>query len=183
MIEKYGVISPFSLQVIRDKSKITCNEKYNTDYFGSSDQWESKLDRNDIARKAWETKIKNGTCSKSFPEEKLNNILLLLFNKNDIIRQKRIIGQWIDFYIISLNLYIQVDGIYWHGLNRDINIIKLGKTTQDIKIYKQILRDEKLNKYMTENNMKLLRITDINVLKSSIEDIQNLLKDNSDAML
>lgn len=183
MIEKYGVISPFSLLDFKEKSKATCKEKYGVDYFTQSDQWESKLDRFDIAEKAWATKIKNNTCSKSAPEEKLNLILISIFGEPDIIRQKKIIKQWVDFYIISLDLYIQVDGIYWHGLNRNINIIKLGKTTQDIKIYKQILRDEKLNNYMNENNMKLLRLTDIEVLKYSIDDIKNLLKGDKDAML
>lgn len=183
MIEKYGTISPFSLFNCKEKSKVTCKEKYGVDFFAQSGQWESKLDRSDIAQKAWATKIINGTCSKSAPEEKLNIILVSILGKSDIIRQKKVIKQWVDFYIISLDLYIQVDGIYWHGLNRDVDMIKLGKTTQDIKIYKQILRDEKLNNYMNENNMKLLRLTDVEVLKYSIDDIKNLLKDNYDAML
>ena len=122
------------------------------------------------------TKIKNGTCSKSNPEEYLYEILLHFFTESDIQRQVPVIRQWVDFYIKSINLYIQVDGIYWHGLNRDLETIKLGKTTQDKKIYKQILRDEKLNKYIKDNNISLLRITDEELKSFTKEQIITIIK-------
>jgi endogenous inhibitor of DNA gyrase (YacG/DUF329 family) len=173
--EKYGVKSRLESPIILNKIKKTNLEKYGQEIYAGSEDWESKLDRDEIARKAWLTKISNGSCSKSNQEDLLYEILVGNFDQINIQRQVPIIKQWIDFYIQSLNLYIQVDGIYWHGLNRDIETIKLGLTTQDKKIYKQILRDKELNNYMRINNMKLLRITDEQIKKLSSEEIIKII--------
>jgi hypothetical protein len=174
-LEKYGVKSRLESMFILEKIKETCLQKYGQETYAGSDDWESKIDRNEIVKKAWLTKIKNGSCSKSGPEEKLNEILVAKFGSDNVQRQVSMLRQWVDFYVLPLNLYIQVDGVYWHGLNRNIEIIKLGKTSQDKKIYKQILRDEKLNKYMKENNMKLIRITDDEIKSLTKEEILYIL--------
>jgi hypothetical protein len=174
-LTRYGVKNILSSLEIQEKIKSTNLERYGREVYAGGDDWESKLDRDDIARKAWLTKIKNGSCSKSAPEERLATILEKEFGKENIHRQILTIKQWIDFYIVSLDLYIQVDGIYWHGLNRDLEIIKLGKTSQDQKIYKQILRDEKLNDYMKNNNKKLVRITDLKIKNSSDAEILDII--------
>jgi len=105
-------------------------------------------------------------------------------NKQHIVdHNKQYVKKWIDFYIPSIDLYIQVDGVYWHGINRPKEDIALQKTSQDIKIYKQILRDEKLNQYMKENKFKLLRITDEQINNMSDEAIINYIKEISYASL
>ena len=174
-ISKYGVKNILSSPEIQEKIKNTNLEKYGREVYAGGDDWESKLDRDEIVRKAWLTKIKNGTCSKSAPEERLAIILEKEFGEDNIRRQVLMIKQWIDFYVVSLDLYIQIDGIYWHGLNRDLDIIKLGKTSQDQKIYKQILRDEKLNEYMKISNKKLVRITDSKIKNSSDTEILDII--------
>lgn len=181
--DKYGVSSVLSLKTIRDKIKETCTEKYGNETYVGSDDWKSKCDFDQMAQKAWETKLKNGSCSKSLPEERLYKILTVLYGANNVQRQVPIIKQWIDFYITTLDTYIQVDGVYWHGLNRDIEIIKQGNTSQDKKIYKQILRDEKLNNYMTDNNYKLIRITDEEINSKTDDDIFNYIKGKINANL
>jgi hypothetical protein len=175
-LRKYGVKSILNSPEIKQKIRKSNLEKYGQEVYAGSDDWESKLDRIEIARKAWLTKIENGTCSKSAPEEKLFLLLESVFGKSDIKRQVRVIRRWIDFYIISIDLYIQVDGVYWHGLNRNIELIKLGKTSQDRKIYKQILRDQKLNQYMKDNNFRLVRLTDEQIKTYLPEDIIAILK-------
>ena len=87
------------------------------------------------------------------------------------------IRQWIDFYIVSINLYIQVDGVYWHGLNRSLKEIRLQKTSQDKKIYKQILRDRKLNKYMKKEQLRLVRITDDEISEKTDNEIILLIRE------
>lgn len=175
-LNNYGVKSVMSSPEIRKKIEKVFQKKYGRRSFTGTDEHKSKCDFKQIAQKAWLTKIKNGTCSKSGSEEKLNIILINEFGISNIKRQVSMTRQWIDFYITSLDLYVQVDGVYWHGLNRDIEIIKKGTTSQDIKIYKQILRDEKLNGFMKENKMKLIRITDEQLDNKSPEEIINILK-------
>lgn len=159
-LEQYGVESRLEAPEILEKIKQTNLAKYGRETYVGSEDHLSKIDHKDIARKAWETKIKNGTCQKSGPEETLNDLLVKIFGQESIKRQIFMIRQWIDFWVAPLSLYIQVDGVYWHGLNRPLKEIKKQKTSQDKNIYEQVLRDRKLNKHMKKNNMKLLRITD-----------------------
>jgi len=177
-IINYGVKTIMASPLIQEKIRKTCKEKYGRETYTGTEDHKSKCDYKDIAQKAWNTKIKNGTCSKSKPEEKLFDIIKKNFGVDDIFRQISVIKQFVDFYIKSKDLYIQVDGVYWHGLNRKTKDIKLGKTRQDLKIYKQILRDRKLNKYMKNNNKKLIRITDEHIKKLSDADILKLLEKN-----
>lgn len=176
-MKKYGTESRLEAKEILDKIKQTNIQKYGKEIFAGSQEHIKKLDYVSIAAKAWTTKILNGTCSRSAPEERVNKILTKTFGVSDIIRQQELIGQWIDFYIKSIDTYIQVDGVYWHGLNRKFSEIKLQKTAQDQKIYKQILRDRKLNKYMKKNNMKLVRITDAQVKKMTSEELISIIKE------
>lgn len=175
-LEKYGVPSALEAKEVLEKIKKTCVEKYGRETFAGSEEHQSKLDYKEISRKGWITKIKKGNCSKSLPEEKMNSILCEEFGTENVERQVFIIRQWVDFYIKSIDVYIQVDGEYWHGLNRPIEVISEQKTSQDVKIYRQIQRDEKLNKYMLDNNMRIIRITDVQLKELSAQDILNIIK-------
>lgn len=157
-LKQYGVKSRLESDEILQKIKITNISKYGRETFVGSEKHKSIMDYENNSKKGWLTKIKNGTCSKSKVEERINDILVTSGYK--FLRQVPLIKQWIDFFIQDLNLYIQVDGVYWHGLNRPIDEIAIGSTLQDKKIYKQILRDSKLNDYAKENNLLLLRLTD-----------------------
>lgn len=161
-LEKYGVKSHLEVPEILEKIKQTCKEKYGRETFAGSEQHKQSLDYQDIVKKAWKTKLSNKTTKNisSKQEERVNLILINFFNSKNIIRGKRLIKQFIDFYIKSMNLFIQIDGVYWHGLNRSFEEIGKQKTRQDVKILKQIERDKKLNLYCEQNQLKLLRITD-----------------------
>jgi very-short-patch-repair endonuclease len=174
-LDKYGVDHGMKTKEVKNRLRKICLEKYGKETFLGSDVWRSKVDHKDIARKAWLTKIKNGSCSTSRTEENLYLLLCDIFGADDIVRQVYIIRQWVDFYIKSLNLYLQLDGIYWHGLNRDISQIKNSNIRQDKKIYQNYLRDQKLNSYMKEKGLKMVRITDEFFNKSCKQDIVNLL--------
>lgn len=175
-MKQYGVKSRLESKEILKKISDTCTEKYGTRVFVGSEIWKSKMDFQKNAKKAWETRIRNGSCSKSKPEENFYNVLCKEFGIEDIKRQIPMIRQWIDFYIVSLDLYVQLDGIYWHGLNRDINTIKNSSARQDKKIYKNYLRDQKLNKYTKENNIKMLRITDEKFNKMTNKEVISMIR-------
>ena len=175
-LKKYGVDHGMKSELGKNNFKKACLEKYGTPAFAGSEIWRLKIDPKEIAQKAWKTKIKNGTCSTSIPEEKLYVVLCDEFGFENVQRQVSIMRQWIDFYIISINLYVQLDGIYWHGLDRDINEIKKSPTRLDKHIYKTHLRDRKLDEYMKNNNMKMIRITDIFFNKSNKEEIIKILR-------
>ena len=122
---------------------------------GTKLAWE--LDKENMIRKTVETKRKNGTFkATSKPEEALYQKLLERFDADDIERWVPINKWSIDFYIKSVDTYVQLDGVYWHGLDKSIDFLK----ENDTQRYKWYLKDRQQDKYFSEHNLKLIRITD-----------------------
>ena len=113
--EKYGVEHPYQIPKIRDRMI----EKVQSTYATGIPQekirasWQNK----EILYKAIKTKRQNGTLNFSKPEEDIYQLLLTKFNKEDVIRQYSTpIYKWpCDFYIKSLDLYIEYQGSWVHG--------------------------------------------------------------------
>ena len=53
------------------------------------------------------------------------------------------------------------DGVYWHGLNRPIEIIKESLTPRDHTIYRTWERDRLQEKWFYDHDLKLIRVTDL----------------------
>ena len=117
---------------------------------------------------------KNGTYGKSKIEDAFYCTLCKIFTKKDVDRQITLSeNNWsIDFYIKSIDTYIQFDGVYWHGLNRPIKEIKESKNPRDEKILKTYYRDIEQNRWCNENNIKLIRITDVEYSASTQSEIK-----------
>ena len=67
----------------------------------------------------------------------------------------------IDFFISFIGTFIQLDGVYWHGLDRPILKIKESKSARDQQIYKKWLTDREQDRWFQENKLNLVRITDL----------------------
>jgi len=83
----------------------------------------------------------------------------------------------IDMYIPSINTYVQFDGIYWHGLDRDISEIERAAKQRDIdkSILEARKRDMRQNEWFLKNGKRLVRITDIDFLKNPDVCVQKVL--------
>jgi hypothetical protein len=101
---------------------------------------------------------KNGTYAKSKIEDDFYVFLCKKFI--NVERQISIKGWPIDFYIKDINTYVQFDGVYWHGLNRSLDVIAEYKHPRDVQIHKKYLTDREQDKYFNENELKLIRVTD-----------------------
>jgi very-short-patch-repair endonuclease len=112
----------------------------------------------EVQKKCHQTKKANGSYGKSKMEDQVFEILVELFE--NVIRQEPINGWAIDFFLPDLDLYIQFDGNYYHGLDRPIEKIMEFKTVTDKMIYRTRLKDQEQNKWFSENNIKLLRLTE-----------------------
>ena len=139
----------------------TVREKFGVDYPSQSDIVKEKIDYKDIRRKQHKT-MKDDGCynSQSKEEKEFYKILCNFFNKDDIEINALINNNlWpIDFYIKSINIYVQYDGIYWHGLDRSIEEIKKYKTARDKIIYRKYCTDKKQEKWFKDNNLTLIRV-------------------------
>lgn len=110
-----------------------------------------------MIKKRTETMRTNGTHRQSREEDRFHEFLRQYFS--DIKRQVTIRGRWtIDFYINDIDVYVQFDGIYWHGLDRPIEIIRQHASRQDVIIEQKWKTDQEQVAWFAENNLTLIRI-------------------------
>jgi hypothetical protein len=183
LIKHYGVDNASKSQEIKIKKQKNCFLKNGVKHHMQLDLVKQKYDYSLIARKSHATKKKNGTYSKkqSKVEDEFFNILSNLYPTIDIERHHSINNNDIDFYIKSIDTCIQFDGVYWHGLDRDVDLIKWFKNPRDKVIYSTFLRDQKQNTWFEINKKKLIRFTDKEVLewqkqKNSLEQVRKRIE-------
>lgn len=105
-LKKYGVDNPAKAKTVINKAKETCNEKY-----GGNSPMNSVIVRN----KLMNNKRKHGTFNKSKPEEQTYELLKEKYP--DTIRQYKsdVYPFNCDFYVPSLDLYIECNYHWTHG--------------------------------------------------------------------
>jgi len=160
---RYGAPHPLQSSILRDRLEQRMLVKYGIKNALNHGPIRDKINLIENAHKAHETRKRNGTFRKSRAEDVCYNHLVELFNTENVIRQKLVKNWAIDFYIQNINTYVQLDGVYWHGLNRPIEEILKYKTPRDVQIYKKYLTDREQDCYFNENNLKLVRVTDIEI--------------------
>lgn len=155
-MKKYGVDNPQKVEHIKLKTAQTTFERYGvTSIF--------KLQRcKDNARAAM---IRNALQTSSNAENKFYKSLLSTFDEGDIERQVALEHTpWlIDFYIKSLNVYVQFDGIFWHGLSMPYEtLLEKSKTSLLMKnVLNSYKRDKSQDKWFKNRDKTLVRITDV----------------------
>lgn len=132
----------------------------------------------EFKHKKHESMKRNRTYGSSKIENKVYDSLILIYGKESVERQHSINGWAIDFFIKPLQIYLQVDGIYWHGLDRPTETLKTSKNFRDAYILSNRQKDDNQNKWFLENNLKLVRITDqqITSFNSLNDELINILE-------
>jgi len=197
-IKKYGVEYPTQLHETVEKRRLTCVKKYGVESYTATDEYKKRVKITNLKKygkesflqtkdcraktgskeariKAHETMKRRGSYTKSKTEDIFYAFLCTLFGKSYVLRQAIVNGWSIDFKV--KNTLIQFDGVYWHGLDRDIEIIKEFNHKRDKVIYKTYLRDKVQQQWFSNNNISFLRITDLQ-FNEDIEKVKKFLKDN-----
>lgn len=104
-----------------------------------------------------------------------------LFGRRQIKSGEVVNGWCVDMYVKKLDTYVQVDSVYWHGLDRSIEKILEFKNPRDKTIYETYLRDQEQNDWFKTNSKKLIRFTDKEVLawqkeKKLVQEINSQMK-------
>lgn len=112
-LKNHGVSYPMQNKSIVEKSKQTCLKKYGKEIYAGSSFYKENL--KSIMQKQYETKKSNGTLNTSKPEDFIYEKLKLKFP--DTIRQFKCERYPFrcDFYIPSLDLFIEYNGFCTHG--------------------------------------------------------------------
>ena len=173
-----GITNPGQAKEVRKKVKNTLNERYNVDSALQLPQTREACNSPEACAKRHKNMKERGTYWKSKPEDMLYGVLCDFFTSLDIERQPYVNNCWpIDFYIKSLDIYIQLDGVYWHGLNRPLDVIKASQTKRDKAILHKYETDLRQNMWFEENNLRLVRITDREFLQENNLIFRKLLDD------
>lgn len=164
-LEKYGEKNYRNPQ----KHKQTCLEKYGVNSYTQTKEFKNKINWKEANIKQIKTKKKNGTIKFSKPE---NDSYLILKEKYQDIQQQYISQLYpfhCDFYIPSLDLYIECNYHWTHGGHPfnptnidDINKLNHWKE-KNTKFYQSAIktwtiRDVYKREIAKKNNLKYLEI-------------------------
>jgi hypothetical protein len=110
--------------------------------------------------KTYETKRRNGSHKESAPERDCVAFLRDHFGDSDVERHVFVFGCSVDIHIVSLDVFIELDGVYYHGLDRPYE--RLTTNTR-----RKFDRDRRLDALFLERGMTLVRVTDLRWLAMS----------------
>lgn len=153
-----------SSEEIQKKSQMTCIERYGVS---------SPMMLEEVLEKVADAKKRNGTWSTSKPEEKMYDLLCDRFGQKDVERQYKQIDRYpfhCDFYIKSLDLFIELNATWLHGghwfnknnlddikrLNEWKELDRNGKHFYHVAIDVWTVRDVKKRQIALENQLNYL---------------------------
>lgn len=110
-------------------------------------------------------------------EDALHELLLGIFPAHEIERQALVMGKRIDFFIRSMQLYIQVDGVYWHGVGHDPIALSASGRRRDLKRANQVIADRRQNEMFKRDGLTLVRVTDAWVKRATHDDVRQVLSE------
>lgn len=153
-------------KVIGELSRLGCQAKHGVDNPFQLPEVIAQCNTPSAQKKRYDTMKVNGTFAKETkPERWAREALCEVFGAGNVVHQSNVNGWAIDLYVQSVDTYVQVDGVYWHGLNRPIDVIKASLKRQDLEIYKTYVRDGIQNAYFLNNELRLVRVTDLWVVE------------------
>ena len=170
-VARYGVKYSSQIPGVMNKAANTNLERYGTVNPMNAPSITATYDQDAMHVKRLNTMKRNGTIGRrtSMPEQAFHQSLIDKFGSEHVDVQIKVPGRrWaIDFYVRPINTWIQVDGVYWHGLDRPIKEIAKHKTKQDVQIHKKWLDDRVQDAWFAEREMRLIRVTDKDVYRAT----------------
>lgn len=179
-MEKYGSLSPAGSETVINKIKETNRSRYGVEFPLQSKEIHSKTVTEESIKHGLDTKRRNKTFNSSKPEELLYNKLISIFSVDDVKRQycSELYPFNCDFYISSLDLYIEYNGSWVHGghffdssRKEDLDKLNLWKN-KSTKFYRKAIetwtvRDVNKLNTATKNEINYLVLW-------NLEDIDNI---------
>jgi hypothetical protein len=215
MIERYGYKTTLESPVLKEKVKKTKLEKYGDEYYtdrtkaeqtcferyGVKNSFQLPRTREKINYdKGLETKRKNGTLRSSKIEEEMYRVLTNLYGESDVLKQykderyknpKNNRKYLCDFYIKSLDLFIESQCHYTHGKHpydekneEDVLLRKKieEKISKNKPSYKKVIEvwceaDVTKRNIAKEHNLNYLEIFELKFTEETVkEKIENYLR-------
>jgi very-short-patch-repair endonuclease len=180
-ISRYGVEHPFQSDVIKSKIRETCIIRFGVSHYAQSAEYniraratcqsvygvdwpmqssfiKNQIDWSAAVEKRHATMKKNGSFGRSKTEDSFFDVLSSIFE--NVERQVVINGWAVDFYVPSIDTFVQFDGIYWHGYDKTVDELQVSNNRRDAVILGTKLRDAKQCMWFKQMGKKLVRLTD-----------------------
>lgn len=171
MLQRYGASNSMHVESIKEKQKKTIREKYGVDFVCQIPHVYALAHSHESRIKAHETKVKNQTYKKSWVEVELFMRLAMHVKLDQQIRLDRHYS--IDMFDVEGKTYLQFDGVHWHGLDKEC----LASNNRHEKIiYNKFYRDRELDKYVIDQKLRLIRITDVHYKMDKERAVNTILK-------
>ena len=158
-------------------SLIERNKNLPRETFNPFDLWikkyglEEALNREKNRReKEWNTKLDKLSNDDNYSKYLYSSSIELFFidllkNMNFNVKTPDHINKWlVDINILDLEYYIQIDGIFYHGLDKKYSLLEeysKNKGGLYSAVYGKFKKDRDLDLYCIKNNIKFCRLTDI----------------------
>ena len=177
-IKRFGVPYTAQSKTCLEKMKQTCLMKYGVEY---------NLQIPEIKKQVYETKKKNHTFNSSKVEILFTDYLIDKFDNNDIETQyySNKYPFNCDFFIKSLNLYIEIQGFWTHGKHPfdETNIDDISKKNELIeksivsKSYKNALETWAIRDVKKRNIAKENKLNYLEIFSSDITEVINIFEE------
>lgn len=162
-LRHYDVEHSMQSPVVRERARRTFVERYGVEHPWMLPEFHDAANTPTAARKRHATKKANGTYARqsSKAEDALYAALCVVFGVDAVHRHVEVDGKCIDMYVVPLDLYVALDGVYYHGLDRPLDVIAEHGTVTDVTIHGTYDRDRRQDAWFEANRMRLLRVTDL----------------------
>ena len=157
-LARHGVQHPTQAVAIKERTMLTCIERFGVSNVMHNDDIKRKFNYVEITKRRHATMKRNNTHGKSRIEDQFAVVLQEKFG--NVQRHVRMNGWSIDFYVEKIDAYVQLDGVYWHGLDRQIEVIAEHRTKRDAVIHRTWLRDREQCDWFRDHELRLFRVTD-----------------------
>lgn len=154
--ERYGVDYPSQAPGAKAKCKATMKERFGCNPLALP---ENRTHLSEAGQKGYRALIhKRGDVMLSKPEAMLAVFLREHFGNENVEQQVPIDHggrkMWlIDFYVKTIDTFVEADGVFWHGLDKDYDLLHpMMRAKYDA--------DREQDKWFLFNAKKLVRITD-----------------------
>jgi len=154
--ERYGSVEAFNQSMLAKRTK-TNLERYGV---------ENPLQRPDVLAKQMTTMQAKGAKRFSSKLEKhVESMLRQAFD--DVHVQKWVNGRPIDFYLPSLDLYVQVDGEFYHGLSE--------RSLKYDFVRANYNSDREQDAWFAANGLRLLRLDETTCRRVDVQELAQIV--------
>lgn len=176
-IERYGDIYTRT-QGWRNDVREWSLKTFGTDHPMHSNEYKKRFDFKASWKKQHTTKKLNGTYAASKIERRFGGELIKKFGQENVDFQVIVNGWSIDFYVKSIDTYVQFDGVYWHGLDRPVDDLRKSTYDRDKRIVESYDKDRKQDVWFSDRGLRLIRITDREYKENPMKAIKRVTKGN-----